>query len=263
MLAGVTMLSSSAPAASIARPASLKVYYGDMAFWRAEVVRLALFMGDVPFEDVRDQKRADLMAAGKLTFGAVPVLEADGKILSQTSAMAVYAAKLAGIHPEDAWDAAKVDECISGCTDVTVTVGKTFGMKDDEKASARAALIAPDGRLTLHLGGLEKICAENGGCSYAVGSTMTVADISIWRLVGWLSSGIIDGIPVDYVSSTFPHLAALVAAVDAHPKVGEWKPKPKSNPKPNPKPNPNPNPDPNPTQVGEWKALHSKFYAPK
>ena len=84
-------------------------------------------------------------------------------------------------------------------------------MKDDEKASARAALIAPDGRLTLHLGGLEKICAENGGCSYAVGSTMTVADISIWRLVGWLSSGIIDGIPVDYVSSTFPHLAALVA----------------------------------------------------
>ena len=163
----------------------------------------------------------------------MPVLEADGKILSQTSAMAVYAAKLAGMHPEDAWDAAKVDECINGCTDVTGTVGKTFGMKDDEKVSARAALIAADGRLTLHLGGLEKICSENGGCSYAVGSTMTVADIAIWRLVGWLSSGVIDGIPGDYVSTTFPHLAELVTAVDAHPKVGEW------------------------------KTLHSKFYAPK
>jgi|TARA_B110001469_G_C9506776_1_gene252759 glutathione S-transferase len=163
----------------------------------------------------------------------VPVLEADGKILSQTSAMAVYAAKLAGMHPEDAWDAAKVDECISGCTDITGTVGKTFGMKDDEKATARAALIAAGGRLTLHLGGLEKICSENGGCSYAVGSTMTVADIAIWRLVGWLSSGVIDGIPGDYVSTTFPHLAQLVTAVDAHPKVGEW------------------------------KSLHSKFYAPK
>ena len=256
MLAGITMLSSSTSASAIARPASLKVYYGDMPFWRAEVVRLALFMGDVPFEDVRDQKRVDLIvrahmleltssaqpsrlcisrtqAAGKLTFGAVPVLEADGKMLSQTSAMAVYAAKLAGMHPEDAWDAAKVDECISGCTDVTGTVGKTFGMKDDEKASARAALIAADGRLTLHLGGLEKICSENGGCSYAVGSTITVADIAIWRLVGWLSSGVIDGIPGDYVSTTFPHLAELVTAVDAHPKVGEW------------------------------KTLHSKFYAPK
>jgi len=233
MLAGFTMLSTSTTASAIARPASLKVYYGDMPFWRAEVVRLALFMGDVPFEDVRDQKRVDLIAAGKLTFGAVPVLEADGKILSQTSAMAVYAAKLAGMHPEDAWDAAKVDECINGCTDVTGTVGKTFGMKDDENVSARAALIAADGRLTLHLGGLEKICSENGGCSYAVGSTMTVADIAIWRLIGWLSSGVIDGIPGDYVSTTFPHLAALVTAVDAHPKVGEW------------------------------KTLHSKFYAPK
>ena len=223
MLAGVTMLSSSAPGASIARPASLKVYYGDMAFWRAEVVRLALFMGDVPFEDVRDQKRADLMAAGKLTFGAVPVLEADGKILSQTSAMAVYAAKLAGIHPEDAWDAAKVDECISGCTDVTVTVGKTFGMKDDEKASARAALIAPDGRLTLHLGGLEKICAANGANGYAVGSSVTVADLAIWRLCGWLSSGVIDGLEKDYIATTFPALQKLVETTGAHPKVVEWK----------------------------------------
>ena len=236
MLSTTAMLSSATEASAvsaIARPASLKVYYGDMPFWRAEVVRLALFVGDVPFEDVRDQKRIDLAAAGKLTFGALPVLEADGKILSQTQAMAVYAAKLAGMHPEDVWDAAKVEECISGCTDVTGTVGATFQTPDDEKASVRAALIAADGRLTMHLGGLEKICAENGGSGYAVGSTMTVADIAIWRLVGWLSCGVIDGIPATYVSSTFPHLSELVAAVDAHPKVGEW------------------------------KTLHSKFYAPK
>ena len=50
--------------------------------------------------------------------------------------MAVYAAKLAGLHPEDAWAAAKVDECLSGCTDVTGTIGKTFQMPDEEKASA-------------------------------------------------------------------------------------------------------------------------------
>ena len=29
---------------------SIKFYYGDMAFWRAEVCRLALHIGDVPFE---------------------------------------------------------------------------------------------------------------------------------------------------------------------------------------------------------------------
>ena len=135
-----SLLMSTASGASVVRPASLKLYYGDMPFWRAEVVRLALHIGEVAFEDVRDQSRVDLIAAGKLTFGAVPVLEADGRILSQTQAMAVYAAKLANLHPEDAWEAAKVDECINGCTDVTSTIGMTFRLSDDEKMAARAPL---------------------------------------------------------------------------------------------------------------------------
>jgi len=214
---------SMSSAAAIARPASLKVYYGDMAFWRAEVVRIGLFVGDVPFEDIRDQKRVDLIAAGKLAFGAVPVLEADGKMLSQTQAMAVYAGKLAGIHPEDPWLAAKVDECLNGCTDVTGTIGATFRLPDAEKEAARAALIAEGGRLAMHLGGLERICAENGSCGFAVGSALTVADLAIWRLVGWVSSGVIDGIPKQYVAESFPALSKLVASVDAHPKVAEWK----------------------------------------
>ena len=218
-----SLVMSSAAASMATRPSSIKLFYGDMPFWRAEVVRLAFFVGDVPFEDIRDQKRVDLAAAGKLTFGAVPVMEVDGRMLSQTQAMAVYAAKLAGLQPEDPWDAAKVDECLNGCTDVTTTIGATFRLSDVEKIAAREALIAADGRLTMHLGGLEKICAENGSCGHAVGSSLTVADFAIWRLVGWLASGVIDGIPKDYVASTFPAVSKLVETVDAHPKVGEWK----------------------------------------
>ena len=40
-------------ASSARRPplgCSIKFYYGDMAFWRAEVCRLALHLGNVPFE---------------------------------------------------------------------------------------------------------------------------------------------------------------------------------------------------------------------
>ena len=169
--APVSMAASSFP--------DIKLYYFDVPFWRAEVVRLALYVGGVPFEDVRDQKSADLKAQGKLTFGAMPVLEVDGQILSQTQAMAVYAAKLAGIQPDDAWAAAKVDEAINGCTDVTTTLGATFRLPDDEKAAARAALVAVDGRLAMHLGGLEKICSENGENGHMVGETLTVADFAV------------------------------------------------------------------------------------
>jgi len=181
---------------------------------------MCLFLGGVPFEDCRDVKREQLRQEGKLTFGATPVMEVDGRILSQTQAMATYCSKLAGMHPSDPWEAAKVEEAINGCTDVTMTVGKTFGLPDDEKLSARAALITAEGRLTMHLKGLEAIAAEQGDS--VVADSITVADLAIWRLCGWLSSGVIDGIPKDYVS-TFQALSALCAKVGDHPKVQEWK----------------------------------------
>ena len=75
----------------------------------------------------------------------------------------------------------------------------------------------------MHLGGLERICADNGGCGHAVGTSLTTADLAIWRLAGWLSAGVIDGIPAGFVGESFPALARVVATVDAHDKVREWK----------------------------------------
>ena len=156
--------------------------------------------------------------------------------------MATYSGKLAGLYPkDDDWLAAKCDEVINGCTDVTVTIGGTMRIQDaEEKARARAALIASDGRLTMHLKGLEKLLVENQGRTDAesqkkgpdgdslvvsVGDSLTVADLAVWRLVGWLSSGTIDGIPGDYVTKNFPFLAALIASVDKHAGVVSWKAK--------------------------------------
>eukprot|EP00547_Thalassionema_nitzschioides_P001097 CAMPEP_0194211754 /NCGR_PEP_ID=MMETSP0156-20130528/11107_1 /TAXON_ID=33649 /ORGANISM="Thalassionema nitzschioides, Strain L26-B" /LENGTH=222 /DNA_ID=CAMNT_0038939407 /DNA_START=38 /DNA_END=706 /DNA_ORIENTATION=- len=204
---------------------NIRVYYWDFPFWRAECVRLGLFIGDVEFEDVRDAKKDDMVNAGKLAFGALPVMEVDGKMLSQTQAMAVYSAKLAGIHPEDPWLAAKVDECINGCTDVTGTVGTTFALSAEEKIESRKNLIAEKGRLRMHLSGLEKLCMENGNCGFAVGECLTMADLAIWRLVGWFSSGTLDGIPTNFILDTFPAISKVVANVDSNEKVQEWKAK--------------------------------------
>ncbi len=50
---------------------------------------------------------------------------------------------------------------------------------------------------------------------------MTIADIAIWRLLGWLTSGIIDGIPTSVVDE-FPKLKNIHHQVHRHPKVQEW-----------------------------------------
>jgi len=215
------------PVATNTVPSEIKIYYGDMAFWRAECVRLCLFMGNVPFQDIRYKNRSDPLFESvkpKLTFGATPVMEVDGKVLSQTQAMASFASKIAGMAPHDAWQAAKVDEAINGCTDCTTDIGATFRISEqDAKLKARSAMIAADGRLTLHLNGLEKLIVANGSKSVVVGDRITVADLAIWRMVGWISSGVIDGVPQDYISKNFPQIQAVYANVDAHPKVKEWK----------------------------------------
>jgi hypothetical protein len=154
---------------------SIKVYYGNFPFWRAECVRMALHCGGVPFEDVRDKSWAELRESGVATFGALPVMEVDGKILSQTQAMATFAGKLAGLYPlDDDWLAAKCDEAINGCTDVTNTLGPSMRIQDaDEKVAARMALCAEDGRLTMHLNGLNALLEQNNkssdGGAFAVG----------------------------------------------------------------------------------------------
>ena len=80
--------------------------------------------------------------------------------------------------------------------------------------------------MTMLLNGLESLLAQNSSASpYVAGDTLSVADLALWRAVGWLSSGVLDGIPPSFVQSTFPRLWALHTSVDLEPKVAEWKAK--------------------------------------
>jgi glutathione S-transferase len=91
---------------------ALKLLYFPLP-GRAEVTRLVLTYGGIPFTDqhVTEKDWPDLK--GKLPFGQVPVLEVDGKQLAQSAAIERYVAKLAGLHPTDPWQAAKVDEAVA------------------------------------------------------------------------------------------------------------------------------------------------------
>ena len=79
--------------------------------------------------------------------------------------------------------------------------------------------------MTMLINGIEQILKQGGASPVPLvsGESLTVADLALWRAVGWLSSGVIDGIPPSYIASAFPRLWALHVAVDALPKVVEWK----------------------------------------
>ena len=66
---------------------------------------------------------------------------------------------------------------------------------------------------------LENLLSEDDSTWFV--EKMTIADIAMWRLLGWLTSGIIDGIPTSVVDD-FPKLKNIHHQVHTHPKVQKW-----------------------------------------
>merc|ERR1711993_18382 len=205
---------------SVSRMPAIKIYYFYFLFWRAEVSRLALHLGNVPFENVKVTfaERDALKEAGKAPLGAFPTMEVDGKIVCQTGAIARYCGKLGGFYPkDDDFAAAKIDEIIDTATDITLAVGATMGIKDDqEKLAARAELCS--GKLAKYLEALEKFLVQNGSTGFYVGNKMTIADLAIWRLMGWLNGGVLDGIPKE-ILDPYKQVNGHFKSMEANPQI--------------------------------------------
>merc|ERR1712241_1073859 len=146
---------------------AIKIYYFDFPFWRAEVSRLALHLGNVPFENVKVTfaDRDSLKEAGKAPLGQAPFLEVDGKVICQTGAIARYCGKLGGFYPkDDDFAAAKIDEIIDTATDITNLIGPTMRMGDAEKLEARKVLASD--KLPMYFAALEGMMKANGSTGF-------------------------------------------------------------------------------------------------
>ena len=205
----------------------LKFIYVDTPFWRAEVGRIALFMGDIKFDDVRI-KREDFSTAKEtgtlsdgtvLPFHQIPCLVVDDVSIAQTGAIARFCGKLSGLYPtHDDVNAAKIDDFIDFATDLTVMIDNTPNKTAEEK-KIKARRDLATGPLKRKLSMLEKNISSDS--EWLVTSNISIADVAIWRLLGWLSSGILDGMPTDLLSG-FPKIRKLCLAVDKHPKIQKW-----------------------------------------
>mmetsp|Transcript_26365 Transcript_26365/g.39944 ORF Transcript_26365/g.39944 Transcript_26365/m.39944 type:complete len:225 (+) Transcript_26365:128-802(+) len=209
-------------------PASVKLHYWDFPFWRGECIRMALFFGEISFDDERHNNPVELFKAGKLPFGEMPILEIDGKILSQTHSIANYVSHLAGLQPKNPWLIAKVDECICGCEDITLTLHDLMtlvanaGGRGVHKLTQK--FIDPeDGKLHMFMKSLEAIVEENGMCGHAIGDSMTIADFAIWLLLNSLEKPPFDNLGTEWIKERFPGLQGVMMTVEAEPKVIEWK----------------------------------------
>ena len=205
----------------------IKIYYSHTPFWRAEVLRVSLFISNTPFEDVRITREEfiNMIKTGylpngkKVPFHQLPVIEVDGEIIGQTGAIARYCGKISNLYSNDNINAAKIDQIIDAATDITNLVSPTIREKDEQK-KIEDRLLLKNKLLPRWFTYLENILSESTS-DWFVENKMTIADIAMWRLLGWLISGIIDGIPTTIVDS-YPKLKNIHTNVHHHPKVQEW-----------------------------------------
>ncbi len=201
----------------------LKLMYFDFPFWRAEVSRLALHLGGIPFEDVRPNREAfmAMKRSGELPYGQLPVLDVDGVRIAQSVSIARFCGQVSGLYPKDHLvDQARVDELLDTCTQLTHILGSSMSIKDaEEKMRARQKLGAKV--LPKWLGFLESRLNQNHSSDYFVGDHLSVADLAIWRILGWLTGGILDGIPTNLLEA-HPHLKAHYDRIGDLEGVRSW-----------------------------------------
>jgi glutathione S-transferase len=197
----------------------LKVTYFDFDGGRGEPARLALAIGGVPFEDRRIAGKDWPAFRAETPFLQMPLLEVDGKSVTQSNSINRYVGKLTGLYPKDDWQALLCDEIMDVCEDIATRIGNTLSLADAEKKKAREELAAE--RIPRYLAQLQSRLQAAGGEFFADGR-LTVADLKVFGLVRWLKSGMLDHIPTDIVDRQAPLLAKHCERVTSQPKVAEY-----------------------------------------
>ncbi|XQW85269.1 glutathione S-transferase [Thalassotalea piscium] len=194
----------------------LKLTYFDVDGGRGEPIRLALHIGGIEFEDYRFPYSAFLEEREKTPLGQVPVLDVDGTAVTQSNAILRYVGKQTELYPSDLYQALICDEIMDVAEDCINSIVSTFQFKGDELKVAREKLVDED--LAKYLKFIESKLALQGG-DYFADHRLTIADLKIFPIIGWLNSGSLEYIPMDLVEKVAPQLNKHLQQISKEAKV--------------------------------------------
>ena len=187
---------------------------------KPEATRLAAHIGGLALED----EHIDFPTWGggmkqKVAPQQLPLLHVDGETVGQGNAILRYVARLAGLYPEDARVALSVDETIDYAGELFTVLGKGMGIQDEaEKKEFFVTASAEGGDFHKWLSFLDSRLA---GKKYAVGDSLTVADLVVFVSTHALVCGFFEAIPSTLLAP-FKNLAAHKAVVANQPKIKEY-----------------------------------------
>ncbi len=199
--------------------AKLKLTYFDFHGGRGEPARLALSISGIAFEDDRVPPSEWGSHKMQTPFGALPVLEVDGQVVSQSNAINRYVGKLGDLYPSDPWEAALCDEAMEAVEDITNKIGATLFLPDEQKRAQRKELA--DGPIPFYLTRLQQRLEAHGG-RYFAADRLTVADLKVFVWIRHLKSGALDHMPADLPDRIAPVLVEHFERVKSDPRIKSY-----------------------------------------
>jgi len=190
-----------------------KLYYFDIR-GLAEPIRLAFAQAGVPFEDVRFKHDEWPQFKEKMPFGQVPVLEVDGKQLTQSMSILRYIARKHGLEADDEWDRAVGDEMATSWLDMYTRSAGAWAEPDKEAKKAKFQTVIDEfvkPRLTLVN---ERIGKNASGL--VAGNKVTWCDFAVYNTLTMIR----DFLKVSLGS--YDHLEKFVHKIENLPKIKEW-----------------------------------------
>jgi len=181
---------------------------------RAEPARMLFAYKGVKYEDCRIERDKWPELKSKMPFGQIPVLEVDGKVLSQSQAINRYLGRTFGMAGANDWESAQCDMLVDGVTDVVNNLRPWF-MESDEQKKKQIWTTFENEHAKPFLTLYEKFLKEDGA-GHFVGKTMTWADIVIFSVLSWWSHA------DPALMKSHPDLTKFIGMVASEPKIKHW-----------------------------------------
>lgn len=194
-----------------------KLIYFDLR-GRGEIPRLLFHAAEVDFEDKRIDNEEEWINTLKnqMPQKVLPVLEVDGKQLSQSLTICRYLAREFGLTGKTNWEQAQVEQISDTMDDLRAEVAKWIYEKTEDKKNDILSKLRSD-VFPKFIDILEKLLRANSiNSGYFVGDGLTLADLSVfetWTMPLQLHPDAFDG---------HPEIQAHRARVEKHENLADY-----------------------------------------
>lgn len=182
---------------------------------KAEPIRYLLAYRNIDFEDIRldlDTWKSSVKQTSP--FGKVPILEIDGKKVTQSRAICRYLGREAGLAGKDAWEDLQIDIIVDTVDDVRSAITDYY-YYSDEKAKAEKKGPLFNETIPFYFKKFDTIVSENNG--HLANKKLTWADIHFVAI-----SDTMTFMAEKDILEPYPNLKALRKTVQAYPGVKKY-----------------------------------------